>query len=100
MLTDYSSFEDLTKAASDYLENIGRSKSTVNMYNFIWKKIKLYMDNYGIVKCNSKVIADYLNFAFGDKSIKQLSLHQKNCLRYALCLVQFAETGKMIEGHL
>jgi len=97
MLTDYSSFEDLTKAASEYLENIGRSKQTVIIYNWIWKKIKLYMNNNDIVKCSSKVMTDYLNFAYGDKSITQLSHHQRHCLRCALCLVQFAETGKMIE---
>lgn len=97
MLTDYSSFEDLTKAASEYLENIGRSKQTVTIYNWIWRKVKLYMDSNGIFKCSSKVITDYLNFAYGDKSIFQLSHHQKHCLRCALCLAQFAETGKMIE---
>jgi integrase len=97
MHTDYSSFEGLTKAASEYLENIGRSKQTIIIYNWIWRKIKLYMDNNDIVKWSSKVITDYLVFAFGDKSITQLSHHQKHCLRCALCLVQFAETGKMIE---
>jgi integrase len=97
MHTDYSSFEDLTKAASEYLEGIGRSKQTVLIYNWIWKKIKLYMDGKGLVKCSSKVISDYLNFIYGDRPFSQLSHHQKHCLRCALCLAQFAETGKMIE---
>ena len=97
MHTDYSSFEDLTKAASEYLEGIGRSKQTILIYNWIWRKVKLYMDNNGIVKCSSKVITDYLNFTYGAKPISQLSRHQKHCLRCALCLAQFAETGKMIE---
>jgi len=97
MHIDYSSFEDLTKAASGYLEGIKRSKQTVNIYNWIWRKIKLYMDSNGIVKCSSKVIADYLNFIYGDRPVSQLSHHQKHCLRCALCLAQFAETGKMIE---
>lgn len=97
MHTDYSSFEDLTKAASEYLKGIKRSKQTVNIYNWIWRKIKLYMDSNGIVKCSSKVIADYLNFIYGDRPVSQLSHHQKHCLRCALCLAQFAEAGKMIE---
>lgn len=97
MHTDYSSFEDLTKAASEYLEGIKRSKQTITIYNWIWKKIKLYMDSNGVVKCSSKVITDYLNFIYGDRPISQLSHHQKHCLRCALCLAQFAETGKMIE---
>lgn len=97
MHTDYSSFEDLTKAASKYLEGIKRSKQTIIIYNWIWRKVKLYMDSNGIVKCSSKVIADYLNFIYGDRPVSQLSKHQKHCLRCALCLAQFAETGKMIE---
>jgi integrase len=97
MKVDYSSFENLTKAASEYLEGIGRSKQTVIIYNWIWRKIKLYMDNNSIVKYNSKVITDYLKFIYGDKPITQLSHHHKHCLRCALCLAQFAETGKMIE---
>ena len=97
MHTDYSSFEDLTKAASEYLEGIKRSKQTIDIYNWIWRKIKFYMDSNGIVKCSSKVIADYLNSIYGDRPISQLSHHQKHCLRCALCLAQFAETGKMIE---
>ena len=97
MHTDYSSFEDLTKAASEYLEGIKRSKQTITIYNWVWKKIKLYMDSNGVVKCNSKVITDYLDFIYGDRPISQLSHHQKHCLRCALCLAQFTETGKMIE---
>ena len=97
MHTDYSSFEDLTKAASKYLEGIKRSKQTIIIYNWIWRKVKLYMDSNDIVKCSSKVIADYLNFIYGDRPVSQLSKHQKHCLRCALCLAQFAETGKMIE---
>jgi len=58
MRTDYSSFEDLTKAASEYLEGIGRSQQTVLIYNWIWRKVKLYMDNNGIVKCSSNVITE------------------------------------------
>lgn len=97
MHTDYSSFEDLTKAASEYLKGIKRSKRTITFYNWIWKKIKLYMDSNGVVRFSSKVITDYLSFTYGDKPISQLSHHQKHCLRCSFCLAQFAETGEMIE---
>jgi len=97
MHIDYSSFEDLTKAASKYLEGIKRRKQTIIIYNWIWRKVKLFMDSNGIVKCTSKVIADYLNSIYGDRQVSQLSKHQKHCLRCALCLAQFAESGKMIE---
>jgi len=56
MQKDYSSFEHLKEAASDYLAGIKRSKQTIIMYNWIWRKIKLYMDRNDIAKCSSKVI--------------------------------------------
>jgi len=97
MHTDYFSFEDLTKAASEYLEGLKRSKQTIIIYNWIWRKIKLYMDNNNIVQCSPTIISEYLNSVYGDKPISQLSHHQKHCLRCALCLAQFAETSKMTE---
>ena len=97
MYTEYSSFESLTEKASKYLEGIGRSKQTVIIYNWIWKKIKTYMDDNNIVHCNSKAITDYLNIIYGNKTISKLTKHQKHCLRCALCLIQFAETNRMIE---
>lgn len=97
MSKDYSSFEELIAGASKYLEDIKRSKSTVSMYNWIWKRIKLYMDKNGIDKLDSTVVHDYLKFTFGEKSISQLTHHQKHWLRCSLCLVQFSETDKMIE---
>lgn len=93
MHADYSSFEALTKAASEYLEGIKRSKQTIIIYNWIWRKIKLYMESNGIVKFNSMIISDYLNFVYGDKPISQLSHHEKHCLRCALCLAGKPSAG-------
>ncbi|AMP99741.1 phage integrase [Pedobacter cryoconitis] len=97
MSTNYASFEELTNSASKYLEDIGQSKQTVIIYNWIWKKVKVYMDNVHIEKCTPKTIVDYLNLTYGDQLIAKLTHHQKHCLRCALCLAQFAETNKMIE---
>lgn len=47
--------------------------------------------------CGSETVAAYLNEAYGDKPVSVLTHHQKHCYRCALCLVQFAETDKMIE---
>jgi site-specific recombinase XerD len=97
MFTDHSSFENLTDSASKYLVDIGRSKQTVEIYNWIWKKIKTYMDRTNISKCNAETIADYVMVTYGNQTISSLSHHQKHCLRCALCLAQFAETNKMVE---
>jgi len=97
MYTNYSSFEDLTKAASKHLEDIGRSKQTVLIYKWIWGKIKVYMTNNHIDSFTSKTITDYLSITYGNKSISELTRHQKHCLRCAICLVQFSETNKMLE---
>ncbi len=96
MYTGYPSYEELTNAASKYLEGLGRSKQTVTIYNWIWRKIKLYMDKNKIANCTSKTVADYLSFTFGKKSISDLTHHEKHCLRCALKLAQFAETSKMV----
>jgi site-specific recombinase XerD len=96
MYTGYSSYEDLTNAASKYLEGMGRSKQTVSIYNWIWRKVKLYMDNNKIVSCTPNTVADYLSITYGNKSISDLNHHEKHCLRCALKLAQFAETNKMV----
>ncbi len=93
----YSSFEELTDAASRYLRDIGRSKQTLSIYQWIWSRIKAYMESKGIKQCNSAIVSDYLIGTYGDRSVSDLSHHQKHCYRCALCLAQFAETGRMIE---
>ncbi|MEJ7738720.1 MAG: hypothetical protein WKF97_14935 [Chitinophagaceae bacterium] len=97
MYRDYSSFENLTKAASIYPEDIGRSKQTVAIYKWIWGKIEMYMNRNRIDDFTPKTITDYLISAYRNKSISELTRHQKHCLRCALCLAQFAETNKMVE---
>src|SRR5687767_4329073 len=96
MIKTYSSFDDLTKAASNYLKDLGRSKQTIEIYNWIWRKVKLFMDENRISVCNSSTIADYLTATYGSEPIALLTHHQKHCLRCALSLVQFSETNKMI----
>ena len=97
MYPDYSSFENLTKAASIYLEDIGRSKQTIVIYNWIWGKIKTYMDYNHVDSFTSNTITDYLSITYGNKSISGLTHHEKHCLRCALCLAQFWETNEMVE---
>jgi len=93
----YSSFEELTAAASMYLKGIGRSTQTISIYQWIWSRIKEYMESKGLRRCSARTVAAYLSETYGDKAISALTHHQKHCYRCALCLAQFAETGKMIE---
>jgi len=97
MYTAYSSFEDLTSAASKYLKDIGKSKQTISIYEWIWKKVKMYMDENRLLNCTSATVSGYLTFIYGNQSISKLSRHQKHCVRCALCLAQFAETSNMVE---
>lgn len=93
----YSSFKELTATASKHLKDLGKSKQTISIYRWIWEKVKIFMEDNHIKDCTSEAVAAYLIFAYGDKPISKLSRHQKHCVRCALCLAQFAETGKMVE---
>ena len=93
----YSTFEELTEAASQYLEDLGRSKQTISIYKWIWQRIKAFMDARGLKKVDSETVAAYLIDTYGNKQVSALTRHQKHCYRCALSLAQFAETKKMIE---
>ena len=55
------------------------------------------MNNGHIDSFTSKTLTDYLSITYGNKSISELTHHEKHCLRCAVCLAQFSETNKMIE---
>lgn len=97
MKSHYSTFEELVIAASDYLIAIGRGKQTISIYQWIWRRIRVYMESKGIIEFSSGTVTRYLSETYGSKMISELTHHQKHCLRCALCLAQFAETGRMIE---
>jgi integrase len=93
----YSTFEELTEAASKYLKDLGRAKQTISIYKWIWQRIKVFMDTKNLKNVNSEIVAAYLIETYGDHQVSTLTRHQKHCYRCALCLAQFAETNKMIE---
>jgi len=93
----YSTFEELTEAASKYLMDRGRSKQTIWIYNWIWQRIKVFMDTRNLKNVNSEIVAAYLIETYGNHQVSTLTKHEKHCYRCALCLAQFAETNKMIE---
>lgn len=55
------------------------------------------MQKEHLESCTSETISNYLRITYGDRPISKLTHHQKHCLRCALCLAQFTETGKMVE---
>jgi site-specific recombinase XerD len=93
----YSTFGELTEAASKYLKDLGRSKQSICIYNWRWQKIKVFMDAKNIKNVNSEIVAAYLIETYGNHQVSTLTKHQKHCYRCALCLAQFAETNKMVE---
>lgn len=93
----YSTFEEVTEAASTYLKDLGRAKQSILIYNWIWQKIKVFMDAKNIKNVNSEIVAAYLIETYGNHQVSTLTKHQKHCYRCALCLAQFAETNKMVE---
>jgi len=93
----YSTFEELTEAASQYLKDLGRGKQTISIYNWIWRRIKVFLDVRNLKRVGSETVAAYLIETYGDKQVSALTHHQKHCYRCALSLAQFAETNKMIE---
>ena len=96
-MKEYSNFEELTEAASQYLRDRGRSKQTIWIYNWIWRKIKVFMDDRNLKYPDAQTVATYLIETYGDHQVSTLSHHHKHCYRCALCLAQFSETNKMID---
>jgi integrase len=93
----YSTFEELTEAASQYLKDLGRGKQTISIYNWIWRRIKVFMDVRNLKRFGSETVAAYLIETCGDQQVSGLTHHQKHCYRCAISLAQFAETNIMIE---
>ena len=93
----YSTFEELTEAATQHLAGLGKGKQTISIYNWIWQRIRAFMDSRGLKRVDSETVASYLIVTYGNRNVSTLSKHQKHCYRCAVSLAQFSETGKMIE---
>jgi len=90
------SFDDLIINGVAYLEKIGRSSSSISKYRWTWQQIKSFLST----SSNKSVpdgISEFLKQKYGPRKIGELRKYEKDCMRQALCLAQFAVSGQMPE---
>jgi site-specific recombinase XerD len=90
------SFDDLVINGVAYLEKIGRSNSLISKYRWTWQQIQSFMST-SAYKSISVGVSEFLKQKYGSKQIGELRKYEKDCMRQALCLAQFSESGEMPE---
>lgn len=96
MKTSVLSFDDLVTNGIAYLQKIGRSESSISKYRWTWQQIQSFMSTSSY-KSITVGISEYLKQKYGPRKIGELRKYEKDCMRQALCLAQFAESGQMPE---
>src|SRR5680860_1350141 len=93
MYDNFTSFDDLVNKGTDYLKKSGRTGS-LDKYRWTWRQIENFMGEspYGSLSAG---VSEFIKEKYGSKNADGLSHYDKTCIRQALCLVQFAETGEM-----
>ena len=94
MYDNFTSFDDLVKKGIEYLKKSGRSSSTLAHYRWTWRQIEDFMSKSTYESFSARV-SEFLKEKYGSKNARDLSHYHKTCIRQALCLVQFEETGEM-----
>lgn len=94
MYDNFTSFDDLVNKGIDYLKKAGRMGSSLAKYRWTWRQIEHFMSKSSYESL-SRGVCEYIKDKYGSKKGRELSHYQKTCIRQALCLVQFAETGEM-----
>lgn len=94
MHDNFTSFDDLVNRGIDYLKKSGRTGSSLDKYRWTWRQIEGFMSKSSYESLSAGV-SEYLKEKYGSKNAGDLSHYHKTCIRQALCLVQFAETGEM-----
>ena len=94
MYDNFTSFDDLVNKGTDYLKKSGRTGSSLDKYRWTWRLIENFMGKspYGPLSAG---VSGFIKEKYGPKNADCLSHYDKTCIRQALCLVQFAETGEM-----
>lgn len=90
------SFDDLVINGVAYLEKTGRSNSSISKYRWTWQQIQSFMSAFSYNSITAGV-KEFLKQKYGSKQIGELRKYEKDCMRQALCLAQFAESGQMPE---
>jgi len=96
MKTSILSFDDLVANGIAYMQKIGRSASSISKYRWAWQQIRSFME---ISSCKSVTVgvSEFLKQKYGSRKIEELRKYEKDCMRQALCLAQFSESGQMPE---
>ena len=97
MKFNFKYLEELADQAVVYLRNKGKSKSTVSKYVWIWNQIDRYLHDNQIMECNKESVIRYVQQRFGNRRICDLTHYEKSCVSQAFNLLQFMETGEMLE---
>lgn len=92
------SLGELSERSAIYLRNTGRSESTISKYVWIWQQIDRFLHERNYQDCATETIAEFIRYKYGDMKLSDLSHYQKSCVRQALCMIQFKQTGTMLEN--
>ena len=94
MYDNLTSFDDLIDEGIGYLKKSGRTGSSLDKYRWTWRQIENFMGESPYESLSAGV-SEFIKEKYGSKNAGGLSHYHKTCIRQALCLVQFAETGGM-----
>jgi site-specific recombinase XerD len=94
MYDKLTSFDDLIDEGISYLKKSGRAGSSLDKYRWTWRQIENFMGKFPYESLSSGV-SEFIREKYGSKKADGLSHYHKTCIRQALCLVQYAETGEM-----
>ncbi len=92
------SLKTLTEDAIVYLQNKGKSKSTIDKYIWTWHQIDKSLHVNNILEVEKSGVIEYLREKFGNQKLSELTHYQKNCFSQALNLIQFKEAREMFES--
>lgn len=95
MNTIYTSYGELTSAATQYLRDIGRSKESIRLYNWAWGRLERYMSERNVPEYSEKVALEYIEATFGQKKLHEFTHYQKDHFRQVISLSHFNQTGKI-----
>jgi site-specific recombinase XerD len=87
-------FEELIKAASDYLRNkLSRAENTIKLATHAWRRVKRFMDFQKIENFTSAVGQDYNRIRIGNRQLKELSKAERDAIHFVDILCEFFEAG-------
>jgi integrase/recombinase XerD len=95
MINHFETFEDLTDAIVEYLENWSFSSQSLCNYQTIWRDLASYMKARHITHYDAGIGAGYLAQTVGTIDYKLLSRWDRNRIRVITALSDFNETGSI-----